>query len=252
MPDNVYENGINSFLQSDNLVLVNVGDKGALYYYDGSQLANYKNIPGDWSLTNSAYIDINASLNFNGKTLFGFSQVSGSPIMGGIYSIAGYDRNYPNVLNCEYLLSFGNADVTDIKIYAMTKISETVFLVAWSYTSGASVYWGVDKLDLTKTQSYVELTTRVINVDRGNHKIMNGFISYKSFPATGWFISASYSKDYSASFTDITLVKDEMRNLYYFKEPIEEANTVQIKLVLAQAGSLNTTPEIESIELRFE
>jgi len=36
-----------------------------------------------------------------GLPLFGFSNISGNPTTQAVYSLGGYDRNYPKVLNLE-------------------------------------------------------------------------------------------------------------------------------------------------------
>lgn len=126
--DEIPEIGINCFLKTDNFVLVNAGTKGNFYLYNGSELDNYKRIPGDWTGTKEALIHPNASCNMFGLPLFGLSNVSGNPAKQGIYSLGGYDRNYPKVLNLEWLISTGRSSGVDIGAVEMTG---TMLLVSW-------------------------------------------------------------------------------------------------------------------------
>jgi len=126
--DEIPEIGINAFLKTDNMVLVNAGTKGNIYFYNGSQLENYKRIPGDWTLTKQGLIHPNANVNVFGMPMFGLSNQSGNPAKQGIYSLGGYDRNYPKVLNLENFLSHGRYENIDI---GAVELSATVLLVAW-------------------------------------------------------------------------------------------------------------------------
>jgi hypothetical protein len=126
--DDIPEIGINCFLRTDNLVLVNAGTKGNFYYYNGSQLENYKRIPGSWIGTNEATLHPNAACNMFGLPLFGLSNKSGNPAKQGIYSLGGYDRNYPKVINLEWLISNGRYNGVDIGAIEMCG---TQLLVAW-------------------------------------------------------------------------------------------------------------------------
>jgi hypothetical protein len=130
--DDIPEIGINCFLRTDNFVLVNAGTKGNFYLYNGSQLDNYKRIPGDWTGSKEAVIFPNASVNKFGLPLFGLSNVSGNPAKQGIYSMGGYDRNYPKVINLEWLISNGRYEGVDI---GATEMVGTLLLVGWK-TSG--------------------------------------------------------------------------------------------------------------------
>src|ERR1035437_6881564 len=143
--DDIPEIGINCFLRTDNFVLVNAGTKGSFYLYNGSQLDNYKRIPGDWTGTKEGYMHPNASCNMFGLPLFGLSNVSGNPAPQGVYSLGGYDRNYPKVLNLEWLISTGNSSGIDI---GAIELAGTTLLESRKDTTTGTVY-GVDKIDLT-------------------------------------------------------------------------------------------------------
>ena len=126
--DEIPEIGINCFLKTDNFVLVNAGRKGNLYFYNGVQLDQFKRIPGDWSGANEAQIHPNATCNMYGIPLFGLSNISGNPAKQGIYSLGGYDRNYPKVLNLEWFISTGRYAGIDI---GAIELVGTALLVSW-------------------------------------------------------------------------------------------------------------------------
>jgi hypothetical protein len=130
--DEIPDIGVNCFLKTDNFVLVNAGTKGNFYFYNGQELENYKRIPGDWSGSKEAQIYPNASVNRFGLPLFGLSNISGNPAKQGVYSIGGYDRNYPKVINLENIISNGRYEGVDIGAIEMVG---TIPLVAWK-TSG--------------------------------------------------------------------------------------------------------------------
>lgn len=126
--DDIPEVGINSFLATDNYVLVNAGRKGNIYSYDGQILSSYKRIPGSWAGSVAALVHPNASVNMFGLPLFGLSNVSGNPAKQGIYSLGSYDRNYPDVLNLEWLISrqtYQNIDIGAVELVGSD------LLVAW-------------------------------------------------------------------------------------------------------------------------
>jgi hypothetical protein len=126
--DEIPEIGINCFLRTDNFVLVNAGTKGNFYLYDGEVLENYKRIPGEWTGTVGASIHPNAACNMFGLPLFGLSNISGNPAKQGIYSLGGYDRNYPKVFNLEWLISNGRSSGVDI---GAIELNGTTLLASW-------------------------------------------------------------------------------------------------------------------------
>lgn len=130
--DEIPEVGINAFLKSDNAILVSCGRKGNIYQYDGLQLSQAKKIPGNWLLSNEATIHPNASENYYGLPLLGLSNVSGNPAKQGIYSLGGYDKNYPKVLNLEWIISAGGYAGVDI---GAIKVVGTDLLVSWKYVA---------------------------------------------------------------------------------------------------------------------
>lgn len=246
--DEIPEIGINCFLATDNYNLINAGRKGNLYSYNGSQLDQFKVIPGDWRGTNEALVHPNASCNMNGVPLFGFSNVSGNPIKQGIYSLAGYDRNYPKVLNLEWLISTGNSSNLDIG--AVEMVGNTL-LVAWKDQTTGTVY-GVDKIDLTAKVVTAYFVTRVINIARNDSKTLSGYVGYRSLPNDAT-IKIYYKVNYATSWVEATTTVDSIRKTVYLEKAFPEANALEIKVEsnAATGANVNNAPEIEVAEFVF-
>jgi hypothetical protein len=231
--------------------LVNAGRKGNFYEYDGSNLQGHKRIPGDWTGANEALIHPNASCNMFGLPLFGLSNISGNPALQGVYSLGGYDRNYPKVLNLEWIISTGHSSAIDIGAIEMVG---TTLLVAWKdSTVPASIVYGVDKVDLTAKVSTAYFSTRVINLARDNSKTLSGYVGYRSLPDDS-SIKIYYDVNYSGSWEEATTVVDTDRKIIFVKESFPEATTIQIKIEsnAATGAKVNNAPEIEMLELSFE
>jgi hypothetical protein len=125
--DEIPEVGINSFLQGDNSVLASCGRKGNIYYYNGSVLEQYRQIPGDWLGSKEATIHPNASVNKNGVPMFCLSNVSGNPAKQGLYSFLGL-----RILNLENLISTGRYSNQDI---GAAELVGTDLFLAWKEQS---------------------------------------------------------------------------------------------------------------------
>src|SRR3989304_4514331 len=65
--DKVPEIGINAFLKSDNSVIIQAGNKGNLYWYDGTNLELFMRVPGDYSVSASGEVYPEAVANRNGQ-----------------------------------------------------------------------------------------------------------------------------------------------------------------------------------------
>lgn len=244
--DEIPEIGVNSFLDTDNYVLASAGTKGNIYYYNGTQLENYKRIKGDWTGSNQARI--NTSCNYFGLPLLGLSNVSGNPTLQGIYSLGGYDQNYPKVLNLDWVISTGKT--ANVEIGAI-KLVGTDLLVSWKDSNSTAIY-GVDILDTTAKVSSAYFITRAINIARNDNKVFNGYIGYRSLP-DGSSIKVYYKINYDTDWTEIETTIDEMRKVILLDNKLPEASVLMIKVESnASTTSVNKSPEIELIELSFE
>lgn len=250
--DDIPEIGVNCFLRTDNYTLVNAGTKGNIYLYNGSQLDNFKRIAGNWTGSNEALIHPNASCNMFGLPLWGLSNVSGNPAKQGIYSLGGYDRNYPKVLNLEWLISTGNS--SNIEIGAVEMFG-TILFVSWKDTTVGTVY-GVDKVDLTAKVASAYFVARMINVSRDQKKTLKGYIGYRSLPNDAT-IKVYYKKNYEVTspvWTEATTQVDTDRKIVTILEALPDANTIEVKIESnsATGANVNNAPEIEVVELLFE
>lgn len=242
--DPVPEAGVNCFLETDNNIIVSVGTKGNLYLYNGSQLEEYKRVKGVYTGTNKATVHENATFNFNGMPLFGFSNVSGNPAYQGVYSLNRTNRNYPYVLNLENYISSTN--LSNVEIGSITPISSDQFLVSWKDTTVGTVY-GVDVLDLTAKTPLAWFATRTMIVNRtqiNNYKEMN--VPYRSLP-TGSDIKIYKKINSDTSFTEITEAENDADRLMFSSEVnISDAVRFQGKVELIPNG--NNAPEVELLE----
>lgn len=239
--DPIPEVGVNAFLDTDNFVVVNCGRKGNLYLYDGAQLEIYKRIKGTWTGTNKAKVNTNCAYNFNGMPLFGLSQVAGTGINLGVYSLARTNRNYPYVLNLEYAISTGN--LTGIQVGTICPISADQFLVAWRDDNGSTTY-GVDVLDLSN-KATAHFTTRNFMVDR---KMLSNYgfvhVPYRTLP-TDTSINIYTSKQHAAfSGTPDDSETDTDRLIVRTTKHVGEASVVKTKVEMVPND--NDAPEVEA------
>lgn len=241
--DTIPEVGINAFLNTDNRVIVSAGTKGNLYFYNGQQMEEYKQIKGTWSNTNKAIVMANAKANFHGLPLFGLSVQSGSGVNLGVYSFGRTNANYPFVLNLEYPISTGN--LNNVTIGAI-RCSGDTFFVSWEDTTGGSSAYGVDELDLSNKYASGYLMTRVSQYDRvikSTYKKIK--VPYREIP-TGTLVKV-YSKRNYGSLTEMTTQTDTDRLVIETNDDAGEATTFQSKIVLE--GSGNSSPQIEMIDI---
>lgn len=239
--DPIPEVGVNAFLDSDNIVLVNCGTKGNMYIYDGAQLSLYKKVKGDYTGTNKAKVVNNAVYNFNGMPLFGLSQISGEGVNLGVYSIARTNRNYPYVLNLEYTISTGN--LANIIIDAIVPISADQFLVAWQDENDGTSY-GVDILSLT-VKATGHFITRTFLLDRSvGTEFGFAHVPYRSLP-DDTDIKIYPNVDYAGFATEKTSTNDDSRKKKYTEAGIGDAHALQTKVQLVP--NANDAPEVEML-----
>ncbi len=241
-PDPIPEVGINAFLPADNFVVVQAGNQGNFYYYNGEKLEIYLKIPGDYSPTAYGEVYPTAVGSLGGRILFGFSNGSGNPADQGIYQIARSTRNHPYVLDMPYPISLRSASAlvtTNTEVGGILVVGTDVYA---SYKNGANV--GIDKLDYSNKLELSYFETRVMILEREKFSNFSKFVvSYADLPAsTG--ITIQYEKNYAASFADTTEVTDALRKIVYAEEGVE-ATVLRLK-VLATVNN-NNAPTIESV-----
>jgi len=238
--DTIDEVGINAFLPADNFVIVQAGNQGNLYYYDGSKLELYLKIPGDYSPTAYGEVYPTAVDNLGERILFGFSNGSGNPADQGVYQIARSTRNHPYVLDLPYPISErsgGELVLSGIEIGGILVVGTDVYV---SWKNGSS--YGIDKLDYNNKLELAYFETRAMVVEREKLTNFKKFIvAYADLPSDT-AITIQYEKNYGA-FTDTTEVVDTDRKIVQAEEGVE-ANVLRLKVSPTVSG--NDAPQIES------
>lgn len=251
--DTVYEPGINSFLETDNFVIVNAGLAGNLYSYNGANLVFYKKIPGTYSPTAQAIIYPEATDLFNGfLPIFGVSNVQGDPCDQGIWSMGKYSNNYPTVLNLEYPTS--NLDGSNYNILAGIQIGAVVVVgqdvyMSWSYNGT----YGVDKLDYSNKILHPILETRSIDPFLSGLTTFSEFIvTYEDTMPAGVSLLFKYGKNgaVATSGTDLVTQVDSDRNRINVDASRLDARTLQLRMEATTNG--NAGPKIQAIIIVFE
>jgi len=239
--DTIPEVGINAFLPADNFVIVQAGNQGNLYYYDGERLEEYLKIPGDYSPTAYGEIYPTAVGNLGGKILFGFSNGSGNPADQGIYQIARSTRDHPYILDMPYPTSVRSDDalvLTDTEIGGILVVGTDVYA---SFKNGANI--GVDKLDYSKKLEVAHLETRVMIVNREQFSTFSKFVvAYADMP-DDTAIEIQYEKNYADEFTGTTEKTDTSKNIVFAEEGVD-ATTLRLKIL--PTVNDNDAPTIES------
>lgn len=234
---------INAFLPLDNAVIVSVGKRGKLFFFNGAVLKPFKTVPSNGSFDSQGEVWRNASVLFMGQLLFGFSKVSGSDIPQGIYSYGSHSEGYPLVLTMPHNISTEND--TNVFVTAMARKAETLF-VAWKDETSGTVR-GLDELVSTRHASgYFD--TRVINVARNQIKDFEVDVFYRSLPS-GTDIAIWASKD-GGAFAEVESIKDEERDTKHTTIMTGDCSTLQIRAILTGAGA--NSPEVESLRISFD
>ncbi|MCR4305480.1 MAG: hypothetical protein NUV73_00160 [Candidatus Daviesbacteria bacterium] len=239
--DDIPEAGINAFIPGDNMVLVQAGFAGNIYFYNGTQLELYRKIPGDYTPTAYGYVHPQAVANFQGEMLIGFSNGSGDPALEGVYRIAKNSRNYPLITDFPYPISqrsTGALVVTGVEIGVVLACGTNLY-VAWK--NGTS--YGIDKLDWSNKMEAAYLETRIMTVRREEYFNISKFlVAYDSLP-TSTDVTIQYAKNYG-SYTATTEVTDTDRKIIYADSEGLEVNTLQLKLLFTVSS--NNAPSLES------
>lgn len=240
--DFIPEVGINAFLQADNMILVQAGLKGNIYYYDGKNLELYTKIPGNFSSSATGEVYPNSVAQKEGQILFGFSNITGNPADQLVYRLGRHSRDFDYILDAPYPISErsgGAFVVTGLSIGAILVVGSDIY-VAWK--NGSS--YGVDKLDSTAKLDGAYLESRVMIVNREEYaNFAKAAVFYSSLPANttvDMYLDVNYAGYGSA----LSKVNDIDRNMIESKDEGVEFNTLQLRL--KATTSSNTSPQIES------
>ena len=240
--DTIPEIGINAFLPADNMVLVQAGNKGNIYFYNGEKLELYKKIPGTYSSTAYGEVYPNSVANKEGQILFGFSNGSGNPADELVYRIARHDRDYPYIMDAPYPISERSGSdfvLTGLEIGAILVVGSDIY-VAWK--NGAT--FGVDKSDASTKLDGAYFETRITIVNREEQaNFSDALIAYASKPAST-DIDFYLDKNYAGYGSALSKVDDTQRYIVRTKDEGTEFSTLQLKVKITT--SVNNAPQIES------
>ena len=243
--DPIEEVGINAFIRDDNYVYAQAGRAGNLYFYNGEQLIPFKKIPGTYSNVKYGYVHPNATSNFRGVPVFGFSNGAGNPVKQGVYSIGSYSQNYPKVLSLDWIISQGTTSSIEIGSILVVDFD---LLVSWKDT--ASSAYGVDLIDYTAkyTGAYFE-SMMLTQQDRVEGKTLAGFVAaYNSLPAsTG--LTFSYSVN-AGAYQPMTDVDNTILQILEAKLSVGDIGSLQVKVGFDV--NANDAPVIEGVFGEFE
>ncbi len=219
--DYAEENGINTFIKTDNNLMAQVGRKANIYLYTGTKLEKFTELRDADNTFTFDTLPCSSS-NLSGVSLLATSR--------GIYSIARHDSNSPYSSCIEYVSSVGQS----ITPGALLVIGMTVML-AWK--SGST--YGVDKIDTNRATA-----TIITPIAQGSFNTVE--VKYSSLP-TGTSISI-YTKVDGGDWTQQTVITDTINKICYFDGGLGTINTLQAKILLNP--STTSTPEIEYIEIK--
>lgn len=252
----VNEAGINAFIQGDNIILVQAGVTGRLYYFDSNfnTLRSFKTIPGEYGPTKYGTVYPEAVANLNNIVLFGFSNGAGNPSDQGVYQVGRYSSSYPYVLDLPFPISLRDEDedfvLSNLEIGAIAVRGFDIF-VSWRYDTGEIVdsvhiyRTGIDKIDYTQKLNGAYFETRLLlspnRLSLANYA--GAYMAYASLPddcAIDMFIAKNYGE-----YEEVEDIRpDAMRNLVRAENLGIEATVLQMKIKVVTEG--NTAPEIES------
>lgn len=238
--DPIPESTINAFILLDNYMLAQAGNRGRLYFYNGSTLEPFKVIQGDYA-NKSMAVYPGAVCNFQGRAMFGVSNLSGDPCNEGVYSLGQYDRNYPVALTLEYVASTGS--IESMGIGAMVAAG-TLMCVAWEKAGT----FGIDEVDYGNKYGSAYFKTLAISGDRWKKKEFKQFnLAYKSKPS-GTNISLGYYTNYGSTLNSLSLNDqpdyNNMNNLSSW-----EAGVNQFRVDFTASG--NDAPILEELYCRW-
>ncbi len=219
--DYIEEPGVNMFIPGDNVIYIQAGLVGNIYYWSGESAIFFKRLrDGDTVVT-------------TGINPYGSANINGLPLINtirGIFSLGHGDATLPIVQVIEYVHSTGQGTTPG----AIAVVGSQIF-TGWN--SGST--YGIDKKSTNKANA-------VITTAQARGKIKTLSISYDSIP-TGTSITAQISKD-NASYADHTLVKDdEDERCYKSDSDICSKSSAQAKVTLV--ASTTSSPTIDLISL---
>jgi hypothetical protein len=197
--DEIFELGINVFIRADNIILVQAGTAGVIYYWTGAKmelLGRIRNVT-----TSSGY---QKSAVLNGKPLVAIGT--------DIYSIYKSDLDYPIAITHEYTAT---GAITSLTVMGTQLLASTASGVNYISTNRA--------------------TAKAVTPEAmGTFSLAE--VGYSSLPA-GTSIGIETSVDGSA-YASQTPIVDSVNKKVYFDGGLENSNFIQARITLNPATSL--------------
>lgn len=246
--DTIDEEGINAFIEADNILFVNAGKQGNIYAYNGNYLQKVGVIAGDHDDDTKCVVNANASVVFNGIPMFGVTNALGSPSTPAIWSYHQKSPAYRRIFNIEYPLSLrdaeGNYDFDNIISIDALEVINGILYVGYSYDDSGTTKHAVDKLDTSNRLEKGYFDTRVIMPNRHENKFYKRFIiPYKELPS-GTSIGIKVKTNYGSWSDEVACTNDAIRKIAEADTTIQ-ASVFQVRVILHSDG--NNTPVIESL-----
>jgi len=239
--DIIYEKGgILAFILDDNFVYPVAGNRGSVYYYNGAKCEDFVTIP---EIENQETIKINGNAvgYFRGTPLVGISNLSGNPVLQGIYGYGSYNSNYAKSLSLDFPMPSGQ--FSGVEIGAILTEGNDLY-VAWK--DGTDT--GVAKIDWSNkyASAYFETLTLTQAMNRHQAKTVSDVIvPYHKLPAsTG--ITIGINKDYDTAYTNMDVLDGTVRKVVKLKSP-STPDTINPQLRIGLTVNANDTPEIEDV-----
>jgi hypothetical protein len=239
--DIVYEKGgITAFIIDDNFIYPVAGNRGSIYYYNGAKCEDFVTIP---EIENRDTIKVNGNAvgYFRGTPLVGVSNLSGNPVLQGIYGYGSYNSNYAKSLSLDFPMASG--EFANVEIGAILTDGNDLYV---SWTDGIAT--GVAKIDWTAKYAGAYFETLALTPAMNRHQaktVSDVMVPYHKLPAsTG--ITIGINKDYDTSYTSMDVLDSTVRKVVKLKSPsIPDTINPQLKIGLTASG--NDTPEIEDV-----
>jgi len=219
--DYIDEPGVNMFINGDNVVYIQAGLVGNVYYWSGREAILFKRLRDAENVVTT------------GINPYGAANLNGLPLINtvrGIYSLGRADSSLPIAQVIEYVNSAGQGATPG----ALQVVGSQIFS-GW----GSGSNYGIDKKSVNKA-------TGVIKTCKAVGKMKTLKVSYDSLP-TGTNITAQISKD-GAAFAAHTLVKDDTDEMV-FKSSVDISPKKYALAEVTLVPSTTTAPVIDNIEL---
>jgi len=238
--DEVFEKGgVTAFLPDDNYVYVFAGEKGTMYFYNGSENEVSQRIPG--ANRGKVRVNHNAIGFLNNIPLFGLTNVSGDPIPQGIYGFGKYSPGYTVAMSLDFPIP---SDVfTGVSIGAIHVDGDDMWA---SYQDSSDV--GIAKLDYTAKYAGAYIETMQLTAADVRHQLKtlaDVLVPFFSLPESAG-ITLGVKKVYEENYATMDVRTDSMRKLVSLKTPsVKDMANPQLRIGLTV--SENQGPEIEDV-----